>query len=263
MTKQTITEAPLIENHLMLLPAIYISRPDGSGVQKLAIGAWPSLSNDGTRLAYSASDGLRVLDLASGQNLAFGVDGYRILWSPDDTRIMFTNTFHLYIANADGSGLQTVNTGSTQVISPVGWLSDGQSVVYSFLNGSGFDLKINNLHTDERSDLFTIHNKAGFAAISPDGQWIVYADRLSTEATNWSIFMSRLDGSERKLIAEPAVPTAFTSVWSPDEQWLIINTKKKDTLTGQEKQIPILVNPLTCQATHLGKINGMVEGWSR
>ena len=244
------------------LPAIYISNIDGTNLQKIAIGAWPSLSNDGTRLAYSAADGLHVIDLANGQNTAFGTDGYRIIWSPDNTRIMFTTTFNLYVVNADGSGLQTINIEPAQVISPVGWSSDNQTIFYSVLNGGGFDLKSYNLQSGEIKDMFKIHNKAGYGSISPDGQWIVFADRLSLDAANWSIFISRLDGSERKLIAEPEVPTAFTSVWGPDGQWLIVNTLIMDSLTKEQTKIPVLVNPFTCQAVRLN-FEGMVEGWSR
>ncbi len=239
------------------LPAIYVSNPDGSNLQKIGIGAWPSLSNNGTQLVYSASDGLRIFNLSSGQSSAFGVDGYRILWSPDDTRMMFTNTFNMYVVNADGSGLQRVNTVSGQVLAPVGWLPDNQTVVYSMLSGDGFDLKTHNLQSGDTNDLFTIHNKAGYGAISPDGQWIVFADREFGE-TNWGIYISHLDGSERKLVAEPEVPTAFMSVWSPDRQWLIVNTWDVN-----DKNIPVLVNPFTCEAFALNQVNGVVEGWSR
>lgn len=238
------------------LPAIYISSPDGSNLQKIGIGAWPSLSNNGAQLVYSAQDGLRVVNLSTGQSSAFGVDGYRIIWSPDDTRMMFTNTFNMYVVNADGSGLQRMNIPSGQVLAPVGWLPDNQTVVYSTLSGDGFVLKTYNLQSGETKDLFTIHNKAGYGAISPDGQWIVFADREFGE-TNWGIYISRLDGSERKLVVEPEVPTAFMSVWSPDGKWLVINTRDVD-----DKNIPVLVNPFTCEAFALSQLNGMVEGWS-
>jgi hypothetical protein len=245
-----------------LLPAIYISNPDGTGSQKLATGAWPSLSHDGTRLAYSASDGLRILDIASGKSLNLGVDGYRLIWSPDDTRLLFTNTFHLYIANVDGTGLQDLGL-SAQVLSPVGWLPDSQTILYSFLNGSGFDLRSYDLQTEEKIDLFTIHNKAGYASLSPDGQWLVFADRLNSEDVNWGIYISHLDGSERKLVAEPAVPTAFTSLWNPDGQWLLVNTIQSDPATKLEEQIPFLVDPFTCQTILLDAIHGIVESWGR
>ncbi|MDL1944324.1 hypothetical protein FBQ99_18470 [Chloroflexi bacterium CFX2] len=238
------------------LPAIYVSGPDGTNSQEIGIGAWPSLSNNGTQLVYSTSDSLRVVNLSSGQSSAFGVDGYRLIWSPDDTRLMFTNTFNLYVVNADGSGLQRINIPSGQVLAPVGWLPDNQTVVYSTLSGDGFVLKTYNMQSGEAKDLFTIHNKAGYGAISPDGQWIVFADREFGE-TNWGIYVSRLDGSERKLVVEPEVPTAFMSVWGPDGQWLIVNTRDVD-----DKNIPVLVNPFTCEAVSLNQVNGMVEGWS-
>ena len=266
LTGQNDPHTPSIEGRILLtvneggpLPAIYISSLDGTISQKAAIGGWPSLSNDGTRLAYSAADGLNVLDLSTGQNTSFGIDGYRIIWSPDDTRLlftMFTTTFDLYVVNADGSGPQKINSVSSQVISPVGWLPDNQGVIYSILTGSGFDLKRYDLQSEETESLFTIHNKAGYGAISPDGQWIVFADRVG-EAVNWSIFIAHLDGSERKLIAEPEVPTSFTSVWGPDGSWLIVNTR-----TSDGAQIPVLVNPFTCQVAVL-QVNGAVEGWSR
>ena len=104
--------------------------------------------------------------------------------------------------------------------------------------------------------MFTIQNKAGYGAISPDGKWIVFADRVVGEA-NWGIFISRLDGSERKMVAEPQVPTAFASVWGPDGQWLIINTRDM-----KDRNRAVLVNPFTCQVFSLNGLNGEVEGWS-
>jgi Tol biopolymer transport system component len=124
------------------------------------------------------------------------------------------------------------------------------------MGGDGFTFTSHNLQSGETKELFTIQNKAGYGAISPDGQWIVFADRIFG-ANNWGIFISRLDGSERKLVAEPEVPTAFASVWGPDGQWLIVNTSNQDGV-----QIPVLINPFTCQVARLNNFNGMVEGWS-
>lgn len=234
--------------------AIYVSNLDGTNLQKIDTGARPSLSTDGTRLAYSASDGIRVRDLSSGQTTAIGLDGNRIIWSPDNTRIMFTTTFALYVANADGSGLRQVNTGAAQVISPTGWV-DNQTIVYAAMSGEGFMFTTYNLQSGETKSLFTIQNKAGYGAISPDGGWIVFADRIVGEV-NWGIFISRLDGSERRMIAEPQVPTAFMSVWGPDGQWLILNTQ------DAKGNRAVLVNPFNCQVFSLNHVNGAVEGWS-
>ena len=159
------------------------------------------------------------------------------------------------MVNPDGSNLEKINTEPSQVLTPVAWLPDNQGVIYSILTGSGFDLKFSNWQTGETASMFTIHNKAGYGALSPDGQWIVFADRV-TEAANWSIFIAHLDGSARRLIAEQEVPTSFTSVWGPDSSWLIINTRDADGTL-----IPVLVNPFTCQSAVL-PFTGPVEGWS-
>jgi hypothetical protein len=238
-----------------LWPAVYINTLNGTESTKIGTATWPSLSTDGTRLAYSVEDGIHIHYLSTAENHAIGSDGYRIIWSPDNTRLMYTNTFNLFVANLDGSGQRKIDTGSAQVISPAGWLPDNQTIVYSVMGGDGFTFTSYNLQNGETKKLFTIQNKAGFGAISPDGQWISFADKIFG-ANNWGIFISHLDGSDRKMIAEPEVPTAFSSVWSPDAQWLIIKTMKND---GTE--IPVLVNPFTCEAARLN-INGSVEGWS-
>lgn len=238
-----------------LQPAVYLSTLDGTSSTKMGNATWPSLSADGTHLAYSVEDGIHVHNLLTGENHAIGIDGYHIIWSPDSTRMMFTTTFALYVVNADGSGLQKINTAPSQVISPTSWV-DAQTVVYALMGGDGFMFTSYNLQSGETKSLFAIQNKAGYGAISADGQWIVFADRIVGEA-NWGIFIARLDGSERKMVAEPQIPTAFTSIWSPDGQWLILNTQDEK---GRNRAI--LVNPLTCQAVSLNHVNGMVEGWS-
>jgi len=263
LTEQNEMQFPTVEGKIIttvneggLLPAIYISNPDGSNSRYAATGGWPSLSNAGDRLAYSAGDGLHVFDLSTEENITFGYDGYGIIWSPDDTRLLFTTTFNLYLVNSDGTNLEKINTDPSQVLATVGWLPDNQGIIYSKLTGAGFELIKYNLDSGETETLFTINNKAGYGALSPDGKWLVFADRVS-EAANWSIFTSHVDGSERRLIAEPEVPTAFMSVWSPDGSWVVINTHSSDG-----SQIPVLVNLFTCQSAVMS-LSGPVHGWSR
>ena len=161
--------------------------------------------------------------------------------------------------NADGSGLQKIDTGAAQVISSVGWLPDNQTIVYGVMGGDVFTFTTHNLQSGETKKLFSFQNKAGFGAISPDGKWIVFSDQVFG-ATNWGIFISSLDGSQRRLVASPDVPTAFISVWGPDSQWLILNTQDVQNTKGV--QIPVLVDPFTCQVARLNNVKGLVESWS-
>jgi hypothetical protein len=238
------------------LPTISVGGLDGANLQRIDIGAWPSLSSDGSRLIYSAADGAHVVDLLSGKNLPLTIDGYKFIWSPDDTRIMYTDMTKLYVVNADGSGLQEIETGPAVVISPIDWLSDKQTIVYNIMSDArnGFALKSHNLQSGETKDFLAIHNKAGYVAISPDRQWIVSADS-ARGGPSYDIFISRIDGSERKSVTDSNVPAGFNSIWGPDGQWLIVNTQNGET------PIPILVNPFTCQAVRLNNVKGVVEGW--
>ena len=155
-----------------------------------------------------------------------------------------------------GSAPRAVDTGPAQVVAPVGWLADNQTLLYAAsMDGGKFGFKSHNLGTGEMKDLFTIQNKSGFGALSADGGWLVYASReFSTEG--YDIFISRIDGSERRRIAGADTP-ATTAVWSPDGGWLVLNTH-----AGDGQQIPVLVNPFTCQALRLNTIHGSVEDWS-
>jgi len=239
-------------------PLEQISNLDGSDRRDLGNGSY-TLSPDGTRLIYGDEKGLHMLDISTGQNTLLGTDGYNPIWSPDSTRLMYTTTFNLYVINADGSGLQKIDTGAAQVISSVGWLPDNRTIVYGVMGGDGFTFTTHNLQSSETKKLFSFQNKAGFGAISPNGKWIVFSDRIFG-ASNWGIFISRLDGSQRTLVASPDVPTAFISVWGPDSQWLILNTQDMQNTEGV--QIPVLVNPFSCQVAHLNNVKGMIESWS-
>jgi WD40 repeat protein len=166
------------------------------------------------------------------------------------------------VINADGSDMQTIDTGSAEIISSVGWLPDNQTIVYGAMDGNGYTFTTYNLENGETKKLFSFQNKAGYGAVSPDGQWIVFNDK-GFGVDNWGIFIARLDGSQRRLVAATDIGTAFTSVWIQgaskgiSDQWLIINTQNTDGI-----QIPVLLNPFTCQAVRLQNVNGMVEGWS-
>lgn len=89
-------------------------------------GTWPSLSPDGTLAAYGWTDGLHVVDLASGENRLMpstSHSDYSPLWSPDGLQIAFVRTddFNLYVVNRDGSDLQRVTEGR-EYEQLIGWL---------------------------------------------------------------------------------------------------------------------------------------------
>jgi hypothetical protein len=166
----------------------------------------------------------------------------------------------LYVVNADGTGLQKIETGSVRV-NPIGWLADNQTVVYGAQVGDIYNLyehvfETYNLQTGETKSLFPITIKTPIGSISPDGQWIAFNARLFGADLDGAVFISRLDGSERKLVAMLDDTLAFHPIWSPDGQWLIVSVVEPYKPTR-----PVLVNPFTCQVIPLPAYGGEVYSW--
>jgi len=242
---------------------VFIANLDGSDPRGLVSDYYPSLSTDSTKLLFSTDTGLNVFYVNSGQTTALeGLwGGMNNSWSPDGARILLDNPPDgLYVVNADGTGLQKVETGSVRV-NPIGWLLDNQTIIYGAQIGDIYNLydhvfKTYNLQTGETKSLFPITIKTPRCVISPDGQWIAFNARLFGANLDGAVFISRLDGSERKLVAMLDDTLAFHPVWSPDGQWLIVSVVMPYKPTS-----PVLVNPFTCQVVQLENVRGEVQSW--
>ncbi len=241
-----------------LLPDLLISRPDGSQVVEVGSGAWPGLSSQGDRLLYSASEGWVLLDLKSGERRRLPGDGRHPIWSPDGQRVLFAWSLGLYVMDLPQGERTLVTQGVGGPVEPVGWGEEEGQVLYTALEGGVFHLRRRDLRTGTREDLgLTFNNKAGYAALSPDGQWVAFAN---LDGGAWGLYLAHPDGTARRLVVAPEVPLAFMVAWSPDGQWLVLNTFPKDSPTGQEDAQPLVLNPFTCEAYPL-PWRGLVEGW--
>jgi len=240
-----------------------VNLEDGSR-QVLGPGTWPSLSPDGARAAYSWSDGLHIVNLDSGENrlLPGTIDfDYNPRWSPDGLQLAFVRTddLNLYIVNADGSSMQRVTAGPEYELL-VGWLPEGQTLAYVFPGPEGLQLRFLDLTTGVQHDGFVIDAKGANAAISPDGQMMAFIERVPG-GMDYSLYLSRLDGSDRRLITQPENWGISNPVWSPDGAWLIVSVSNANLL--KPEVTPALINLDTCEVIPLEGIEGYVQGWSR
>ena len=120
-------------------------------------------------------------------------------WSPDGTKIVFASNrspysrgfvgrMHLWVMNADGSGLKQLTTGTDNESQPA-WSPDGTSIAYHYSNG------IAAVHTDGTKDgsiniTASDNGKTwyvGEPTWSPDGQWLAFT---STSDGQYRIYKS-------------------------------------------------------------------------
>jgi len=232
--------------------------------QILGPGTWPSLSRDGTQAAYSGFDGLRLVDLASGENrLVPGTtsNDYDPRFSPDGSQLAFRriDDLNLYVVQLDGSGLRRI-TADPEYDLLIDWSADGLRLFYAALAAEGLSIRSVDLIGGQPTQLFLIDAKDISAALSPDGAQIAYMARLP-ESMESGLFLANLDGSQARLLAQTGAQAITNPVWSPDGRWLLVNVAGPDPMAPQTTAA--LIELASCQAIPLLGLDGTVQGWSR
>ncbi len=126
--------------------AVWVANLDGSAAKKIADGADPDLSPDGTKLTFNTvqPDGnpadrkIAVADLATGQVTIFkdlpSNNCLEPIWSPDGKRILFyyyqNNDMLLGTIGADGSGFHAIfgKDAKPHPYWSAAWARDGASI---------------------------------------------------------------------------------------------------------------------------------------
>ena len=195
---------------------------DGSGFTPLTPAGTsaytPSVSPDGTRIAYS--------QLRSGVDYDIwvmkidGTNPQRLTtdtayedhptWSPDGTRIAFTRDYAIYVMDADGANVQRLSAAGTTNDGGPAWSPDGMRI--AFHSGAGVPAHIYTMKPDGSAvtPLTGGLDNDYFPAWSPDGSRIAFTSGRGGVGGIWSM---RSDGTDLRRLSSGGFD--MYAAWSP------------------------------------------------
>src|SRR5438067_11115669 len=171
---------------------IFVADVDGKHPKKIADGALPEISPDGTRIAFNTEGDAKnrpgperhiaIADVASGKVTVLpnipSDNCFGPVWSPDGKQLAFPimagKAWQLGLVNADGSGFRFVRNAELrpEAFGAPEWARDGKSIFYHDLdNIYQIDLDGNILKKWELSKILTDASMNGGdrLSVSPDG----------------------------------------------------------------------------------------------
>jgi TolB protein len=240
-------------------PTLFVANLDGSSEIPLVFGHG-TLSPDGRLLAYTSQNGqLTLMEITSKNKTVLGESFLAPRWSPDGAKIAFQREtakgFNIFVMNADGSSLRQL-TDSTEYFSLGGWANDRQSLLIQ----TGSKIELLNVDDGRRSILLeTRYDPYGSssAALSPDGKWLAYFEKVPGKMTP-GLYLKALPDGEPRLLAQLDYWSVSSPVFSPDGQWLAIGIHNGDT--GMDGYT-FIVKIATCQAFPLNGLQGEIRQW--
>jgi len=236
---------------------VFVADLDGKHAKKIAAGALPEISPDGTRIAFNTEGDAKnrpgperriaVADVASGKVTVIkdipSDNCFGPVWSPDGTQLAFSimaeKEWHLGLANADGSGFRFVKNAElkSEALGAPEWARDGKSIFcHDLENLYQIDLDGNVLKKWELSKILTdaSMNSNDRLSVSPDGNALLMDVDCGSEheRKNWDGPQPAIEKFE--LTAEKAVRVTGKNdfVWEPfwlsNEQLLCIMQKENE-----------------------------------
>lgn len=215
--------------------------PDGTEI------VYFSRPSENASVIYTANiDGSDVMQLTQGGD----AQDVSPRWSPDGTRIAYSGSGNIVVMNPDGSEKQTVFEAMPQssrapcrVSATVGdWSPDGTKILYysTILSGDGnmfwvcaLDLASGEIEILVSEPLGALHAEPHW---SPDGTKIAFrSDRDTIEECNlraggecnYEIYVLDFEtGEEHNITNNPAFD--IEPAWSPDGEWIMFASNRDD-----------------------------------
>ena len=246
------------------------ARLDGSDPIDLGQGNGGSLSPDGNKMVYSTDGGLAFRDMQTGAVTLIPETSKRDsapIWSPDGTKIAFTRgpasgamgaagPYTLMWMSADGSDV-TELLADGEANYAQAWMPDSRHLVYTVKTADGSLVNQINVEDGQVSNLTSTNYQNSSVALSPDGKRIAYEAMMPGE--HYAVYVSDLDGSNARLVANADPLVVTNPFWSPDGKWLAVTVH--DIVLDNTLPNVALVNPETCQVIPVTSLHGYINSW--
>jgi len=204
---------------------VIVFDPDVWGIN-VGPGLDPALSPDGKRVVFAANirpdlfapTDLIVVNLEDGTRTRVTDRGLSPVWSADGQRIAFTKTtstgaFELYVANADGTGLRQITSGTGFRGLPT-WSPDGRLAFQCEVETGNLDICSINSDGTGFARLTTSAGNDWQPAFSPDGSRIAFVtDQFTLGEPAMQLAILYGDGTVSRL---GAGLYGNSPAWSPD-----------------------------------------------
>ena len=178
---------------------------------------FPRLSPDGSRVAVQVATPTNreiwVHDLMRNTPTRFATEGQNDwpLWTPDGKRVTFTSERNghpnLFWKPVDGSGSEERLTASDSTQVARSWSADGRILVIS----EGDAIAVMSTEAGHPTTKVDAPLGAGWARLSPDGQWLAYAVK---EGARTEIYVQAFPGPGHRLRVSNEGGTE--PVWNPN-----------------------------------------------
>jgi len=236
---------------------IFVADIDGKHPKKIAAGALPEISPDGTRIAFNTEGDAKtrpgperhiaIADVASGKVTILkeipSDNCFGPVWSPDGTNLAFSimaeKEWHLGLVNADGSSFRFVRNAElkSEAFGAPEWARDGKSIFCHDLdNLYHIDLEGNVLKKWELSKILTdaSMNSNDRLSVLPDGEALLMDVDCGAEheRKNWdgpqpAVYKFDLAG-EKAVRVTGENDFVWEPFWLSKDQFLCIMQKENE-----------------------------------